>query len=200
MSYIVTSDYGSQRIDMPRFAADLAAELGGSASPWDATYPRGAQRISLPGNDYLFLRPDDYRKRVVVSAGAADVKHAERNLYAKDHEPASANVNPDGRQIAAIARDVKRRVIDASAAALAKQREYADEMRQNAGVIAAAAARLGELVNVTVADDGQGAQIYLNRNGVYVTARLQYGGKVAIDRIGSISEEKFAAIVRILAE
>lgn len=200
MSYIVTSDYGSKRVDIARFAADLAAELGATARPYRDDYPNENQRIDLPGDVYLYLRADDHKRRVTVSLSASDVRHDERNWHDKDQRTIEATVNPDGRPMAAIARDVRKRVIEANAPAIAAQRAFAASRRDHAAGIEAIAARIGKVADVRINDDRLGASIYLNRNGAYLGARINSSNSITIDRFGSITEAQFLAIVDVLTK
>lgn len=200
MSYIVLSDYGSRRVDIARFAADLAAELDATARPYRDDYPNENQRIDLPGEVYLYLRANDYKSRVWISLSASDVRHDERNFYDKDQRTIEATVNPDGRPMAAIARDVRKRVIEANAPAIAAQRAFAASRRDHAAGIEAIAARIGKVADVRINDDRLGASIYLNRNGAYLGARINSSNSITIDRFGSITEAQFLAIVDVLTK
>src|SRR4029077_5705783 len=123
VSYITeTEKYGRKefKIDMPRFAADLAKELGGTLLP-PGDYPSENQSIRI-GSDNLNVRADNWKCRVNAYLEAPDVAWGDWSTYDPKQKTDTASVNPDGRSIAAIAKDIKKRVIDASQDALAARR------------------------------------------------------------------------------
>ena len=199
MTYITTSDRGSRRVDMPRFAADLASELGATSRPYRDDYPAEEQRIDLPGDVYLYLRADHHKSRVTVSLSASDIRHEDRDWRDKAQRTEDATVNPDGRPIAAIARDIRKRVVEASSDAIAVQRACAASRRDHASAIEATAARIGKVADVRISDDRLNASIYVNRGGAYINARINSGDSISIDRFGSITEAQFLAILDVLA-
>jgi hypothetical protein len=187
-------------MDLPRFAADLAKELGGTVVPGE--HARDQQTIAI-GDNQLNLYCHTYRKpvRVNVYINAPDVKHDDRNHYDKTHKAQDASVNPDARPIASIARDIKKRVIDASLEALQRQREYAalqaerrDGIKRQVAEITASCPEL----DVRLHEREQRATIY-NRNGSHhVSGTLYADGTVSIERLGQVSRAKFEAILRLL--
>jgi hypothetical protein len=189
------------RIDLVRFAADLAKQLAGTTAA-KGGYPDERQDIMV-GTDQLHLSTDNHKKRVHVSISAPDVKHGDRNIYDKAHKTESASVNPDGRTIERIAADIKRRVIEPSKEALRLQREHAKRMAEGRAAIvrlsAALKRRLPDL-DVRTNEQEQRAAIYGGSNGHYLSATLSGDGTVAVERLGSMPMSKFERIVAILNE
>jgi hypothetical protein len=189
-----------KKIDLPRFAADLAKELGGEVSHEKLDYPGERQKIRL-GADELWLGANNWKKRVSASLHAPDVPWNDRNMYDRTHRTEDASVNPDGRSIAAIARDIKKRVIDASQSALAAQRAHATQQNQNRAAIVRHAAALKAArpeLNVRVDEDSQKAVIYTGSGEHYVSATMHSDGSVGIDRLGSVSAEVFGQIMALV--
>lgn len=187
-------------VDLPRFAADLARELGGQVEP-EGEYPNERQRVTV-GADRLFVSANNYsaKARVAVSVDAADVGHGERNTYARDHKTESATVDPNGRPIARIAADIKRRVLEASAPALARQREYAAQQRAARSDLESAVeslARAVPAVCVNVADDKLSASLYIAEP--YFSGRMSADGRITAERMAPLSADKLARLLELLA-
>jgi hypothetical protein len=204
MSYLTeVESFGRKqaRIDLPRFAADLAKVLAGTVVA-KGEYPDERQAIKI-GTELLNLSADNYKKRVTVSISAPDVPWDDRNTYDKAHRTESATVNPDGRTIERIAADFKRRVIEPSKEALRLQREHAVRMAQGRASIVrlgnALKARLPDL-DVRINEKEQRAAIYGGGRGHYLSATLSGDGTIAVERLGSMPLSKFEKIVAILNE
>ena len=207
MSYVIEKDcrYGSNRkeiaIDLPRFAADLAKELGGEVLP-AGDYPGERQKIKV-GADELWLGADNHKKRVSASLHAPDVPWNDRNMYDKAARTDDATVNPDGRPIAVLARDIRKRVIDANQPAMAAQRAYADkrvEDRGNVELQVAALKASHPALNVRISDDKLSANISGGCSGHYIDAQIDGAGRVSIRRIGTVSAKQFDRIMAALSE
>lgn len=196
------------KTDIRRFAADLARELGGELLPQKYDWSDANDRIAhiKLGNDELALHGNSYgdKGRVSVSIDAPEINHDDRSSYDKSHKTESAKVNPDGRPIASIAKDIRKRVIDASAAALAAKRQYAADKIATRGGLDAQIAKLGKdipgiQVSKRNASDLQASvSTYRINNGTYVDGRLNADGSVSIDRMSTVSPEQFRAIVAVL--
>lgn len=214
MSYLVeqTPFAGSTRteikIDMVSFARDLAKALDKLLTSTAVKllpagdYPNESQTIRV-GNDNLNLHAVNHKRTVSASIAAPDVPWGDRNTYDKSHRTEQASVNPDGRKIEAIAADIYRRVIVASQAALAKQREYkAMQAEARASIVRVSAALKERLpaLNLRVNEQEKRAAIYNGGDGHYLSGTLNADGTVGIDRIGSMSVETFVRIVEILNE
>lgn len=123
MSYLVEVErYGRKEYEFEteRFTRDLAAALGGEYLSSDCN--RGS--IKLGAEELTIYSLWNGRGRVECSMYAPDVPHSDRNYYSADHKTAEATVS-SARPIEKIAADIRRRVIEASAAALANQRMFA---------------------------------------------------------------------------
>jgi len=200
MSYItITTEYGRQNasIDIKRFAADLAKELGGQlldAGNFD-------QQAIKVGADVLHLSANTWKRVVHAWISAPDVPHGDWSSYDKEQKAVDANVNPDGRSIAAIAKDLKRRVIDANQPALAKRRAHAAQQKHNRQNVAQYAADLKAAVpglDIRVDERNQSAAIYSGPQSYYLSGRMGCDGQVSIDRIGSVSLTTFQKICAVL--
>jgi hypothetical protein len=191
--------YGSTKIDMPRFAADIAKAIGGELLP-PGDYPHERQFIRV-GKDKLDLAANTWKKRVNVSIEAPDVAWGDWSTYDKTQRTESASVNPDGRSIAAIAKDLKKRVVEANQAALAARRAYAAQQKQNrADIVARAAALKAACPNLTVNvnEREQNATIYSGPSQLYLSGRLDSRGRVQLDRLDYMSIDAFKKIIAIL--
>ena len=214
VSYLVEQDskFGGRKevkIDMPRFARDLAKALDKLLTGTDVVkllppgeYAHENQSIQV-GNDVLDIRADNWKKKVNAYINAPDVVWGNRNTYEKSHRTESASVNPDGRTIEAIAKDINKRVVVASQEALAKQREWAAANIAAKAEIVRVAAALKDRVpglDIRVNVDEKRAAVYSGSTGHYLSGSLSADGTVSVDRIGSVSVETFARIVAILNE
>jgi hypothetical protein len=210
MSYVEkTERWPTGGIDLPRFAADLVKAFNAldtnpaieaKIAP-AGDYPNEHQNIDVGGGNLLWLTSDNWKKRIRVSIHASDVKHGDRNTYNKEHRTESATVNPDGRSIEAVARDIKRRVIDASANALKLQREYAAAQQSNRDGIKAKAAALTKAcptLSVRVNDGQQSAELYYNRNGSYLSGSLSFDGSIRLRDVSGIKADKMARLLTLL--
>ena len=113
----------------------------------------------------------------------------------------SATVNPDGRSIAAIAKDLKKRVIDANLAALDARRAYAAQQVKNRASIVTRAADLKAAypkLDVRVNEREQNATIYSGPSAFYLSGRMNAQGRVSVDRFGDVSTETFLKILAVL--
>lgn len=203
MAYVTTTvnQYNKRKehkIDLRAFAVALAEALGGVLQP-EPDYPQERQAIMV-GADSVALSADNWKARVHVYISAPDVKRDDRNHYNKAHKTQDATVNPDGRAIGLIAADIKRRVIDASQEALRLQREHATFLGLQRSALAASAAALQKAtgLDIKVNEQDRRAAIWGGKNSHYLSATLHTDNTVAIERIGSVTAETFAAIVQLL--
>lgn len=195
-------------VDLPRFAADFVAALGKIAKDVKLVkaeeYPNEHQAIMV-GKDRLDLRSNTYALagRVNCYITAPDVPHGDYSSYDKAQKTVDASVNPDGRSIEAIARDIKKRVIDANLAALAARRAYAATQANNRASIVKHAAELKAAVpalDIRVNEREQRAAIYSNGSMAgYLSGTLHADGTVSLDRVSSISPKAFRKIMAALA-
>ena len=211
MSYLVeTESFGRKefKIDMSRFATDLAKALAVLLAPTKVKllppgeYAHENQSIQV-GNDVLDIRADNWKKKVNAHINAPDVAWGDRNTYNKAHRTESASVNPNGRGIDAIAKDLNKRVIVASQEALAQQRAYkAQNVAAKAEIVRLAAVLKAKVpgLDIRVNEAEKRATIYSGSTGHYVSGMLSADGTVGLDRIGSMKLETFAKIVALLAK
>lgn len=194
MSYMISKPGVSALvIDERKFAADLARELGGKVE--QNTHQNDSVYIII-GNDKLFVRADNRMKRVTISISCAEM---EWNAWGSsaDQKTDSATINPEARPIASIAKDIRKRVIEANAPALAARRAYVAAKQKSANDLVAYAEQLRQAVpNIRVEIKDQTASV--SATGVYLYGRLESYGKVTIDRMESVSLMKFVAIMAIL--
>ena len=204
MSYIIETEArlgGKEiKIDLPRFAADLAKELGAKLMKPETDYPMENQSIAV-GKNKIVLRADNWKKKVQAYLEAPDVKWNDWSTYDKAQKTESAMVNPDGRSIAAIAKDLKKRVVDANLAALAARRAYAAQQVENRAEIVTRAGKLKEAfpkLDIRVNESEQNATIYSGPSAFYLSGRMNSRGRVSVDRFGDVSTETFLKILAVL--
>jgi hypothetical protein len=193
-----------ERVNLKLFADDLANALNITSASATVTEYGDEAKIQIGESTELRLSTDRYARtpRVEVSIRATDISHDDRNWHAQDHKTPSASVSV-GRDIKKIAADIKRRVIEASQSALQLQHDYAAQQQQNRHGIIAKAAKLQKAfpeIQVTVHEREQRASLYLNRDNLYVSGSLQHDGRVNIERIGSLDQERFARVMSALLD
>jgi hypothetical protein len=194
MNYIVTeqTSYGSKsRIDEQKFAVDLAKALGGNVEIKNDSF------YIVVGDFKLFVNADNHKKRVKVGM-ASDWGTYEPGIA--NQRTDDATVNPEGRPMASIAKDIKKRVIDANAPAMAARKAWAEAKVTAASNLQAYAAELRKVPGVSVDIESGGGDAKVRASGLYLYGRLAHHGKVTIDRIESISVAKFAKVMAILNE
>lgn len=98
------------------------------------------------------------------------------------------------RPLAAIAKDITRRVIMPAAAPLAKRVEYAAAIVKRRKGVAEMAEELGRFPGLTVRLERSGDSASLYASDPYLSGRLDSDGSVTLDRLSSLSLEKFAAV------
>lgn len=193
MSYLKQSPGSTKTvIDEQKFAADLARELGGKVE-------QDGYRVGIViGDNQLLINADNYKKRVNVSIYCAEMAWNAWGSSA-DQRTDSATINPEARPIAAIAKDIRKRVIEASAPALAARRAYVAAKAKAATDLVAYAEQLRKAVpGLRVEVKGETANV--SSTGLYMYARLESYGKVTIDRLESLPIDKFIRIMQILNE
>lgn len=206
MNYTTTIEkYGREEkaVDLKRFVADLAKELGGKV--WNDPMVDADDRTHIVlGKERLDFHAHEWgaaKGRVRVTIWAPDVRHDERGYYGdKRMRTEDATVDPNKRTIAAIAKDIQKRVVDGSKEALRLQREYADTVRQGRADIKKHAEQLRQAtgLDVTVNEGERNARVYWNGDGLYISGTLSADATVSIDRVGSMPLEKFEKLVWVL--
>lgn len=202
MTYFTeTERHGRTQIefDSKRFLADLVAALGGSDA--DPEYQGG--RFNVDGLA-VYLRQGYGAKvrRVTVTSGTAD-KDAHRLAYARGSVPSfpSITIDPD-RPLDVLVKDIKRRVIEASAEPMAALAALAAAQADTASQLKAAADRINAkfpgAVTVSGDDTKRNADVYLNGAGSYLSGRLNADGTLYVDRVGSVPAHKVEALLALL--
>lgn len=209
MTYVVPTQDGPrtyQRVDLQRLAADLAKKFKGNARPWNPEYPAEKQCIKLSGDVELTISADRYSKdgKVSVSIRATDVKHEDRNFGNKEHSPADAAFNPDKRSLDQLVSGIKKRVIEASAEAIAKQRAYAADRNKERGELKARVAELKKAIpDLVIREEdssGRSCTVWGGANTCYVQATLYADGTVSFHRLESTKLDTFVTIMKLLSK
>lgn len=211
MSYVVSKkEYGrtEYEIDLARFCEDLAPLLGGTVQHPDQERHNWREYIAVDGMLISASQPLYERNlnkvRVTLSVFPHDILHNDRPLtqgsWGAKYRLPEITVAPD-RPLAAIAKDIKRRLIEPSRAPLAAIREYA----------AARAAERNSLANVCAevertfpgacksqnGNDNYSATYYLNG---HMTLKVYASGNVQTERLPTLPLEKVKEIARIVGE
>jgi hypothetical protein len=182
MSYLIVSEshHGGRIIDERRqFAVDFAKELGGNVLMRRATAFTSSSAITSSSS------APTTTKSASTFRFSAQNRHGVHGDQAPIKMTDSATINPEARPIASIAKDIRKRVIEANAPALAARRAYAAAKVKAASDLAGYAEQLRKAVpNLRVEVKGETASV--SSTGLYLYARLESYGKVSIDRIESI--------------
>jgi len=107
------------RVDLARFATDLCAVMHGTA-PRENRSGRDSWSFDL-GDNELILSVPWHKGRATARIWARDIPGRDSQA-ARRFSTQEATFDPDARDLPRIAADITRRVIDASAEALASQR------------------------------------------------------------------------------
>lgn len=191
-----------KKLDLQRFATDLAAAIGGEAKPFTGEFDSDRYRIASIelGREVINLAAQDWgadKGKVHLSIYAGDVPSGPKGgQYATPR----ITVSP-GRPMAALARDVQRRLIDAAEPALAKQREYKAANDAFKLALADNAKRLERLVpgmRVSFVRDEPSARF--DMAGAYLSGRVNADGTFTVDRMASINLETLAVIAAALTK
>lgn len=203
MSYLIESEhYGRKETqpDLERFARDLAPLIGGRFEKTDSAW--GAF-IAIEGATVSVGKPaGSYRhcERVVLSIEATGIAHNDRPYYGRDDTKLPSITVSATRPIEAVAKEVKRRLIEPAQAPLAKRREYAAnrvaERDKLTETVTQLRALYGEKAVSTKNGDGFTAHLWISEP--YVAANVSADGRVSIERVQTVTLEKFNAIVALL--
>jgi hypothetical protein len=190
-------------MDLARFATDFAKAIGGKLLPADGMDANTLRKLAL-GAEIISMSVPNYgpaaKMKVTFNISAPDVKHDERNFHDKAQKTDEATVSPDNRTIAAIVKDVKRRVIEANAPALAAQRAYAHTIREGRASIVEIANGFKKRfpgMDVRLNEKEQRATVYGGK-GHYVDASIMSDGSVNVQRLGSMTLYKFERVMALL--
>lgn len=205
MSYInkVPAVIGSgfeMKIDERQFAVDLAKALGGNVEA--NTFQNESVYVIVDAggglSNKLYIRADNHKKRINIGISATELQWGQYDPARKDQRTESISLNPDARPMASMAKDIKKRAIEANLPALAAQRAWKaakDEAKASVQDYAAQLRAAG--LRVDLRDGAESANV--SAPGVYISARLESYGKVAIDRIESLPIDKFLAVMAIIS-
>jgi hypothetical protein len=207
MTYTTTREkYGRSEmvIDLARFAADLAAALGGTVET-DKDAVMGNHRIVLEGMK-LSLSANHYhtKDKVEVSAlpifprdGDWPIHHGPNGTFTLP----SMKVSPD-RPMPAIVRDIRKRVIDAAVRPIANIAEHVATRRSERAWLEAATAELlaavPEMRVYHSQDNGYSKDMYWNGEGTSLDATMHLGGTVSIRRLEGVPSSTFVEMCEVL--
>ncbi|KRQ99267.1 hypothetical protein [Bradyrhizobium valentinum] len=209
-AYVKTeTKYGrpEQSLDIHRFARDLAKAIGGKVipqKPGEIPNERYAS-IELDGAAISFTagwgRNEIEKVSVRISALGLNLSYNDMPRGPEFKTP-EAKVST-ARPLAAIAADIKRRVIDPGKAPIEKLREHAAACDRQRTDLRATADQLRKRypgLSVTVKDDARhSATFYRNDNkGPYLSGSVGPDGSASIERIGSLTPEQFARVMAAL--
>jgi len=200
------------QLNLARFVADLRAEMKGSTRPGsdDSADPRwikfGLDDVNLTVSKERKRGGDSETVTVTIEPAGCQFRYADVPP-GDDFALPKANIHT-GRPIGSIAADIKRRVIEPAEAPIAKRREYAALLRQEADKLTQVAARLGERcpgLAVTIRDRiGE----FCVKNPVgefsggrpYLSGHFYHDGTVKIDRMDSLPWDTFDRLMVALGE
>jgi len=206
VSYWVEGKDGRKEFAMQSFARDVAFHIGGKY-----VLPEGDDRsvnasyahVELEGGLRLNISKSwETRGTDMVAVGieAADVKSL-GYVQGDDYKTPRAKVS-SSRPIEKIAADIKRRVIEPSAAPIAKLRALLAQRNESAvNLTKAAAALRKEFPSLKVeVKDGESYNGSVWNQGHYLSGSLYADGSVSISHIGSLSAEKFRRVMKALED
>jgi hypothetical protein len=196
--YLVKDKFGD--IDVRPLAARLAVELGGEV----VQRPAGDEPVTwwadIKVGDALLgiSRTRDCRIGVRIQpAGFPPPLMAACRRF--DTPIASLDAT---RPVERLAADIKRRVIDAGADALANWREALEQERRRRSDLARTVKRIAAEIpaaDVALTSDGESATFYLNNGSAYLSGTLYADGTLSVQRCGSIPADRLVAVVAALS-
>lgn len=203
MDYISTGERNQLVLDLPRFAADLAKELGGKVLASDSPHDRytrvlvGDVELTLSAG---FRRGETDKVTVSVWPASQALRHVDVPR-GDGFELPSATVSAT-RPLHRVVADIRRRVIEPSKAPIAKRLDRFNEQKRRASDLVRTADRLRKrfpgLSIKTDLDRGQSGSVYYNNGGVYFNGRLNADGSVYPDRLGTLTAEQFERVMKAL--
>lgn len=196
-----TAGYERRYVEAAKVAEALAAAWGaelGECEPGEY----GIGRVILDGKLTVYIRGDS-RKVGRVEVGAS-CPFLERKLSHYDR-PKFPRVSADtGKGIEALAKDLKRRVVELAAVPLAQlEQRFAAQTDHRASLKAHAEALTATVpalrVDVPADDTRLEANVSGQIGGVYVSARLSSSGSLSFDRLTSLGNAQALAVLAALA-
>jgi hypothetical protein len=192
-------------LDRAAFAAALAPLIGATFTT-DAESPRSPYaHVMLTGIGELRLSIDaprgrDEMAKVTVRAWIPRAWHDLARAVGQIPDMPSATVDTR-RPLAALAKDIKRRVIDASAAPLARVKEMVDAQSSRLSSLQASAAKLtAAFPNITVTIKGDAATTaeFYTTSDPSMHGILYQDGRICVQRIGGVDADKAMALFAAL--
>jgi len=196
MTYIRTIvEYGrSERsIDLPRFAADFARELGGKVLPHRSEFPSDGDRYQeIAVGDAKITVSTRWNERSKVTLDIGDLERPLNGAvpYGDQFKTPTITVSVD-RPMKALVNDVKRRLIVPSFAPRNARRAYAAEKAEGAEQLKQVAAELRKQGLECRFNDGESYHggLYYNKDGRYLSGRFYNDGRVTLERLDLTAEQ-----------
>lgn len=200
-AHIVLDKYND--LDVSHFVAALAPVLGGTIFKAPDHEDRTHWAGIVVGQDRVDVSRSWPRGKVTITIRPADLSNEELR-HAQDcvrEKAPEATLDPK-RPLEALARDIKRRVIDPAQERHKKMRDAVAAKRDRVGELAETVERYRAAfpdLSIDCKPNEEQASIWSGK-GTYIKARLYGNGSVSFEHLGSISEEKARRILAILAE
>jgi hypothetical protein len=187
-------------VDVNRFTADLCKAMGGKLLNGRGEQVRGSS-FELDGAEISVHTIWNASDKVSLHIAAYPRNWLGSNEpHGDDYKLPSIRVSVE-RPMATLVKDIKRRLVAPAQAPLAKRREHAAKISDNAAKLKATSERLRKAyphLDVRLENDATYNGTFYNREGVYLNGRFDYNGGVTIDRIGSLSAEQFDRVMDAL--
>jgi hypothetical protein len=188
-----------QSLDVRPLAALLAKELGGTMLPARGDEPcTWYSEFAMPDGAVVTLYRNNQRFR--VSIGIDNETRRKIGNSVTLPEMPDANLSPN-RPIAALAKEIKRRVIEPSKQALEVARGRVAEELSRRSSLADKVAELSKAFPIAAIDldrDGGSASFYLNARGAYLSGSLYADGSLSLQRCGTVPADRLGAVLKAL--
>jgi hypothetical protein len=184
-------------LDVPAFAAALAAQLGGTVEATESGFA-GSARIRV-GELCLYVRTEHGAKfgRVEIHSGAPE---ATDKLHYSERPSFPSGSFDTARPLDRLAADIRRRIIEPAAEPTAKAKAKLEANNGHRAQLEAAAAELRAAfptVQITIRDGTSVTQadVYYSRDGAHLSGRLNADGSLNVERIwGADTVQLFKAL------
>lgn len=202
MSYVtITENYGGKvyKIDLAAFCADLAPLLGGTAVEPEPDRNDWQRYIAVDGMLISASQRWNSRDRAVLRAKATGIEYRDMpspfSSYGEKFKLPEITVAVD-RPLVAIAKDVKRRLVEPAAKPLNAIREYAaDRMAERNSLSRWCAEVEKAFPGISQGHiDNDSAMYRLKRYGSF---KVYANGKIQIERLPDVSIEVAKEIIRL---
>jgi hypothetical protein len=204
VSYVI-NDTGSfkprRKVDLARFAPDLAKALGGKS------VVENIDRYSVEVDGFHIWIDTLWNDATKVTL---HIRDADRQ-WLGSNEPSgdgyrmpSIKISVD-RPMERLAADIKRRLIEPAREPAEKRREYVAKLNESAANLTLTADKLRKrFPGLTVRmekDATHSGTVYHNSSGTpYLNGRFYADGKVSIDQLGSLSAAQFERVMKAIYE